>query len=141
MDIIGCAREIKAIQGEIKILRDTLKHKNSRLYELQDLLDTWLEKTGRNEVQNGDEIIYRITKPSTVRLKKEEKEQNLVEVLASMGIRDGKYVLEKLKEAQRGPVQEVPYVRIDSQKEYKRQKELEKKRIERKSKRGADGRS
>lgn len=118
MDVVGHANEIIGLNNEIKSLRSLLKEKNARFIELKETLDCWLEKTGQTTVPHNGQILYRVTKKTACRLTKDEKTKNALEVLQSLGVRDCKLVLEKLKEAQKGEMEERTEVKIDNEKDY-----------------------
>lgn len=135
MDTIGCADEINMLDIEVKQLSKILKDKRERLNELRDGLNIWLERTGENVVRHNGKVIYKITKPKSSKLTKQEKEDNAREYLTSIGVSDPKYVLEKLKEVQRGDPEEYTQILIDDEKTYEKKMEREKKKRTKKSKR------
>lgn len=133
MDTIGCAEEIDILDVEIKQLSRILKEKRERISELRDGLNTWLEKTGENAVKHKGKVIYKITRPKPSKLTKKEKEENAMEFLSSIGVSDSKYVLEKLKDVQRGDPEEHTQIFIDDEKTYQKKMEREKKKRTRKN--------
>lgn len=136
MDTIGCADEINTLNDEIKLLSKTLKDKRNRLFELREGLDVWLQKTGESAVRHKGKVIYKITKTKTTALNKKEKEQNAIEFLQSIGVSDTKYVLEKLKEVQKGDSEDITQICIDDEMTYKKKMDRERKRTQKKSQRG-----
>lgn len=122
MDTVGCVNEISALTTEITSLSKSLKQKKERLSELQTIFDTWLKKTGRTEVEYNGKVIYRITKPKTIRLKKSEKDEKLIELLENFGITDCKYALEKIKQVQKGDAEETTQICIDDKQTYEKKK-------------------
>ena len=135
MDTIGCADEINILDAEVKQLSKILREKRERLNELRDGLNVWLEKTGENVVKHKGKVIYKITTPKPSKLTKKEKEDNAREYLTSIGVSDSKYVLEKLKEVQRGDPEDYTQILIDDEKTYEKKMEREKKKQTKKSKR------
>ena len=127
MDTIGCANEINALDSEIKTLNASLKEKRIRLLELQECLNTWLERTGETAIKSNGKVIYKITQPKSSRLSKKEKDENALGFLQSIGVSDAKYVLEKLKDVQRGDVEEISKICIDDQKTYEKKMQKKKK--------------
>jgi len=120
MDTIGIAEEISVLKQDISKLSKLLKEKRNRLIELNEQLDVWLKKTGETAVKHKGIVIYTITKDKPTRLTKQEKEENAKDFLTSIGVSDAKYVLEKLKEVQKGEPEEVSEILVDDEKTYEK---------------------
>lgn len=128
MDTVGYATEIDILSAQVSRLASELKNKRKRLLELREALDAWLTRTGEPAVRHNGKVIYKMTKEKPSRLTKQEKDANSLEYLQSIGISDPKYVLEKLKEVQKGEVEEITQVCIDDEKTYEKKMEKEKKK-------------
>lgn len=128
MDLIGLANEITILKKDIDLLQSTIKDKKIRLNELKDILDTWLDKIGRKEVTHNDQVLYKRIQPKPERLTKEEKEEKKTEILQSLGIRDCKLVLDKLKNAEKGELRENSQIVIESKKKYEQRIERERRK-------------
>jgi len=128
MDTIGYANEIDVLSAQVSRLSKDLQTKRKRLVELRDALDTWLTRTGESAVRHNGKVIYKITKEKPSKLTKKEKESNTIEYLQSIGISDAKYVLEKLKEVQRGEPEETSQVCIEDEDKYEKKMQKEKKK-------------
>jgi len=112
MSIKGYVDELNLLNEEIK--RNNMRNKKlrERIKQLESNIAAYLQSKDQTGVKYNGHAIVVEHKPKHLIKKKKDKEEDIINVLKSLGIDDVDYAYQKLQEAQRGETVEHTKLKV-----------------------------
>jgi hypothetical protein len=103
--IVSDLKQLKNVSSEIKRMGVVLKDLRSRKVALEEKILTYLNKTRRDGAKTQDIVVMAKERTKRPAKPKEEKEQDITEILRNAGVRDTSLTYQAILEAMKGEEQ------------------------------------